>query len=133
MNDILTRFDNVRLMGEGKYMCHCPAHDDRSPSLSIKLTGDRILFHCFAGCDTESVLDAVGLSFRDLFSDESRAAYAAATACKGNKLHLPIDPVEQDRMVLRLARSDLKAGKEHSLEDRARIELAKDRLRERAQ
>lgn len=132
-DDILSRFDRVRSMGAGKYICRCPAHDDNSPSLSIRLTEDRILFYCFAGCDTESVLDAVGLTFKDLFSDESRAAYEAATSNKGKKLNHPIDPVEEDRMVIRLAMSDLETGKQHSLEDRARIELAKERLRERAQ
>jgi hypothetical protein len=34
----------------GKGMCACPAHDDRSPSLSVTLGRTAILFHCFAGC-----------------------------------------------------------------------------------
>ena len=37
-------------------MCRCPAHADRSPSLSLR-QGDRgILVTCFAGCDREDVL-----------------------------------------------------------------------------
>lgn len=37
-------------------MCRCPAHDDNSPSLSLR-QGDRgILVTCFAGCDTADVL-----------------------------------------------------------------------------
>jgi hypothetical protein len=34
----------------GKGMCCCPAHDDRTPSLSVTLGRKAILFHCFAGC-----------------------------------------------------------------------------------
>ncbi|MBF5089100.1 virulence-associated protein E [Novosphingobium sp. NBM11] len=43
----------------GKGMCRCPAHPDRSPSLSVR-TGDiDLLFKCFAGCDTIDVLRAI--------------------------------------------------------------------------
>ena len=31
-------------------MCRCPAHDDRTPSLSVRPGERRLLFHCFAGC-----------------------------------------------------------------------------------
>jgi hypothetical protein len=37
-------------------LCRCPAHDDRSPSLSIR-QGDRgLLVHCYAGCDGIDVM-----------------------------------------------------------------------------
>jgi hypothetical protein len=53
-----------------KGMCRCPAHDDRTPSLGVSLGRRAILFHCFAGCTNEAVLDALGrcgVSTRDLF------------------------------------------------------------------
>lgn len=62
----------------GKGMCCCPAHDDRTPSLSVKLGHKAILFHCFAGCSTADViaaLDRVGVRTRDLF-DPTRIAVA---------------------------------------------------------
>jgi hypothetical protein len=37
-------------------MCRCPAHDDHSPSLSIRVGNRRLLFHCFAGCETVWVI-----------------------------------------------------------------------------
>ena len=42
-----------------KGMACCPAHDDRTPSLSIQLGEKAILFHCFAGCTNEEVLAAL--------------------------------------------------------------------------
>lgn len=39
--------------------CRCPAHDDRSPSLSVRLGDTAILFHCFAGCSAIEVLRAL--------------------------------------------------------------------------
>ena len=55
---------------QGKGMCCCPAHDDRTPSLSVTLGRKAILFHCFAGCPNEDViaaLDREGIRSRDLF------------------------------------------------------------------
>ncbi|MCI5063373.1 toprim domain-containing protein [Novosphingobium sp. LASN5T] len=54
----------------GKGMCCCPAHDDRTPSLSVTLGRKAILFHCFAGCSNDEViaaLDRQGVRSRDLF------------------------------------------------------------------
>jgi len=51
-------------------MCCCPAHDDRTPSLSVTLGRQAILFHCFAGCSNDAVLAALnhtGVRSRDLF------------------------------------------------------------------
>ncbi|HYJ51576.1 MAG TPA: toprim domain-containing protein [Allosphingosinicella sp.] len=41
-------------------MCRCPAHDDRTPSLSVRPGARRLLFHCFAGCETIRVIAALG-------------------------------------------------------------------------
>ena len=44
----------------GNYaLCICPAHDDRTPSLSIR-QGDRgLLVHCFAGCAPSRILEEI--------------------------------------------------------------------------
>ncbi len=39
--------------------CRCPAHDDTSPSLSVRLGDTAILFHCFAGCTAAEVMKAL--------------------------------------------------------------------------
>ena len=45
----------------GSYaMCVCPAHADRTPSLSVRQGERGILVHCFAGCRSEDVLRAIG-------------------------------------------------------------------------
>jgi hypothetical protein len=51
----------------------CPAHEDRDPSLSIQRRHDgTVLLHCFAGCRTEHVVQALGLQMTDLFDDADR-------------------------------------------------------------
>lgn len=68
---LLDRLDRVKQTGPQRWIAACPAHDDKSPSLSIRETDDgRILLHDFAGCDVHSVLSALGLSLSDLFPDK---------------------------------------------------------------
>lgn len=45
--------------GPGGGMCRCPAHDDRTPSLSIRPGRTRLLLHCFAGCSASAILQAL--------------------------------------------------------------------------
>lgn len=45
----------------------CPTHNDRGPSLSVTLKDMAILVKCQAGCKTEGVLKAKGLTMADLF------------------------------------------------------------------
>lgn len=40
-------------------MCRCPAHADRSPSLSVRIGATSLLFKCFAGCTGAEVLRAI--------------------------------------------------------------------------
>lgn len=40
-------------------MCRCPAHDDRTPSLSVRPGRTRLLLHCFAGCAAADILRAL--------------------------------------------------------------------------
>lgn len=65
---LLSRLDGVRRTGDGRWIARCPAHDDSSPSLSVRELDDgRILVHCFTGCATADVVAAVRLSLADLF------------------------------------------------------------------
>ena len=44
-----------------KAMACCPCHDDINPSLSITEDNGKILVNCFAGCDPNNILKALGL------------------------------------------------------------------------
>ena len=54
----------------GGFMCCCPAHEDKSPSLSIDDSDTGLLVKCFAGCSQDAVVSA--LKMRDLWPDTSR-------------------------------------------------------------
>lgn len=69
--DLITRLQGVRKTGRESWAARCPAHEDKSPSLSVKRLDDgRTLLHCFAGCSTESVLASLGMEMADLFPDK---------------------------------------------------------------
>ncbi len=68
VEQLLSRFNGVRRAGAG-WVALCSGHEDTHRSLSIGYSEGKILMKCHAGCDTEDVLRAVGLSFKDLMPD----------------------------------------------------------------
>jgi hypothetical protein len=69
LQDLLAKFDYAKESG-GHWMAKCPAHDDRTPSLSVKEGQDgAILLKCHAGCTTEAIVAALGLQMADLFPE----------------------------------------------------------------
>jgi len=73
VEEVLVRLDGVRRNGRG-WQARCPAHDDATPSLAVRLGDDgRILLHDFAGCTPEDVCSALGLGMSDLFADAAAA------------------------------------------------------------
>jgi len=56
--DEILRITNARKAGDG-WIGLCVGHDDSSPSLSIKQAGDKLLLNCHAGCDYQTVRDAL--------------------------------------------------------------------------
>ena len=67
MELVLSRLPTAKPNGDGWLVC-CPAHEDRSPSLSINQGEDgRVLLKCFAGCSHDAIVGAMGLESKDLF------------------------------------------------------------------
>ena len=65
---LLVRLQGVRVTGQYRWLAKCPAHEDRSPSLSIRELDDgRVLLHDFGGCGAPDVVAAIGLELKDLF------------------------------------------------------------------
>ena len=74
INDILSRLEGVKPgAGQNQYIARCPAHMDQHQSLSIGVGSDgRILLTCFAGCDTEEIVEAMDLTMKDLFVEQPK-------------------------------------------------------------
>jgi len=81
---VLRRLSGFRQTGEHQFMARCPAHDDKTASLSIGEGHDgKILLHCQAGCESSDVLLALGLVSSDLFPT---GGVAITTEVSGNRI-----------------------------------------------
>jgi putative DNA primase/helicase len=73
IDGLLGRLQGVRTTAAG-WDALCPAHDDRRPSLGLAVgDGGKVLVKCRAGCTTEAVLSAIGLTLADLFPAHGHA------------------------------------------------------------
>ena len=63
--EVLSRFQVTKRYSD-RAQCICPAHADNKASLTISRKEEKILMHCHAGCDTGSILEAVGLAMNDI-------------------------------------------------------------------
>jgi hypothetical protein len=129
---ITDRLEGVRRAGNG-YAARCPAHKDRSASLSLaEGNNGTVLLHCFAGCEPASVLAAIGLTLADLFperlkpqSAEERREFARAAREAQWAAALPVLDFES-RVVLAAVEKQSTHGLDDT--DRARLELAVQRI-----
>jgi hypothetical protein len=119
----------------GSWTACCPAHNDKAPSLAIRETPDgRVLIHCFAGCETLTVVQALGMDMTDLFPpDDKRREYAV----EGKKSLKPafyasdlMRIISFEALVVSICAYDMSQGKKLSETDRERMKLSQQRIEE---
>ena len=68
----------------GGWTARCPAHDDRTPSLSIRDGDDgKVLIRCHAGCDQEQVIAT--LWSRGLWTENGSRRFKRLTGALSTK------------------------------------------------
>jgi 5S rRNA maturation endonuclease (ribonuclease M5) len=66
VSDLRDRLQGVSGTAD-KFVSRCPGHDDQHSSLSVGVGAEgRLLLKCHAGCETEQVVEALGLRLADL-------------------------------------------------------------------
>ena len=72
LDDLHHQLEKSKRTGD-KLVARCPAHDDKTPSLSATIgrDGDSVVVHCFAGCTTDDIVAALGWTLSDLFVSDS--------------------------------------------------------------
>lgn len=126
---VLARLPKYQSGGNGQHVAACPAHDDRSPSLSIREADDgKVLLQCFAGCTVEEICSAIGVDVSDLFPKTERhhvpprrvrMALVDAFHC-----------LQYEATVVAIAADMLANGKELSADEHARLRMAVRKLHE---
>lgn len=132
---LLVRLDGVKSTAAGRWLAHCPAHEDRSPSLAIREIDDgTVLVKCFAGCGAAAVVAAVHLELADLFP-RGRGDEHRRRPIRRSERHVPRDVLSalaDEILVVLLAAEDAAAGRAVSDPDRQRLATAEARIRSAA-
>ena len=126
VDNLLSRLDKVRRYGPDSWMACCPAHKDKSTSLSIRHDdGGKTLIHCFAGCSVHEVVGAVGLEISDLFPPRDhhdkpeRRPFPAMDALRG---------IAFEALVVAAAGTAILGGDRLRSDERERLILAVERI-----
>lgn len=130
LDRLLPRLEAVKPAGPSRWSARCPAHPDRTPSLSIRETDDGILLiKCWAGCGAAEIVEAIGLELRDLFPqplNTSRAPF------RPGQRWLPKDVLEavaHEALLVMVVAEDVHQGLLPTETDMNRLALAARRLR----
>jgi len=126
---LLQHLEKVKRTSQGKWLACCPAHTDKTASLSIRELDDgRVLVHCFAGCSVHEVVAAVGLELSDLFPPREDGVQFK----KGERRPFPaadiLRAIAVESTLVLIAAADLLAGNPFNETDRARLALAAARI-----
>ena len=128
INNLLNRLNKVKRTSNNQYIACCPAHEDKTPSLSITDKGDgKILINCYAGCGVEDVLDSIGMSFDDIMPPkviEHRVAPIKQRVYASDALKV----IQLEARIVIMAAYELRRNKPMTEQDLARLELAMERI-----
>lgn len=125
---LLAKLEKVKRTGRGSWLACCPAHEDRSPSLSIAERDDMVLLHCFAGCAALEVLNAVGMDFADVMPHKPDNSYPQI------KRAFPaadvLEALAEEVQIVGVCAATMTRGDALSTEDSARLFAAISRIQE---
>lgn len=131
VDTVLSRLTKLRQTGRGTWLACCPAHEDRTPSLTVRELDDgRILIHCFAGCGASDVLAALSLEMTDLFP-ERLGSFPA--------VRQPFSPMDvlralrREAGIIAIQSADIAEGRQLSKESIKRACLAAQRIADAAE
>ena len=131
LHALLDRLDKLKSTAADRWIARCPAHDDRGPSLSVRLVDDRILIHCFAGCDAIDVVNAVGLELADLFED-SRTTSSVKHSYKPTHRRIPatdaLAAIDHEAHVVAIIAADMQGQKDIDNDTWNRLATAVSRI-----
>jgi putative DNA primase/helicase len=126
LDRVLELLTGVNRSGD-QFTARCPSHDDARPSLSIGLGDDgKVLIDCHAGCETQEVLQALGLTWTDLFprraerTKEQRRVVSEYDYLSANR-ELLYQAVREEPKKFRVRRPDPAGGWINNINDVERV------------
>jgi hypothetical protein len=125
---LISRLESVKRTGPSRWIARCPAHDDRSPSLSVRELDDgRVLVHDFAGCAVEEILASVGLTFDALYPERAVGDHVQRERRSFNA-HDVLACIAHEALIVALLAADMHKKRSVSDVDYERLMTASTRL-----
>lgn len=129
IDDILGRLEKVRHTGPGNWVACCPAHEDRSPSMTIAEGSEgRVIVRCFAGCTIEEIVDAVGLGWEPWFPPKPIANDFAPPIRRRYPAADVLEALHTESQIVAVSAMNLAQGVTLTPEDLARLKVAHERI-----
>lgn len=126
---VLSALTKVRKRQTSQWSAICPAHDDASPSLSVRETPDGgVLLHCFGGCDTADVVAALGMELSDLFPPRDKPANAPKKIANLLTAGQALELLAQESLLAAVALTNYLHGITLTPQDTERLRLAAGRI-----
>jgi hypothetical protein len=126
INNLLNRLQKVRKIGTDEWVASSPTRSDRTPSLFIKYdTNGNILLHDFGGSSVDEICNAIGIELSDLFPDDGKEYKPQRF-----NAHNVLTAMRQEVLLVALCAVDIVAGRPITEEDKDRVLLASQRLKE---
>lgn len=138
---VLSRLEPHRLRptGRDRWRACCPAHQGTNAStLSVGVADDgAVLLHCWAGCDVEQIVAALGLDLGDLFPAQSAPGHGASLPRRRRMVTAgqALDLLSAEIVLTVICANDLARGdtldaamRQRLLQAAARVELLRDEV-----
>lgn len=126
LNQFANMLSKVRHTSNNSIVACCPAHTDKNPSLAITETNDKLLLKCFSGCSVSEILDSLGLDW-DAIMPERVAEDKKKTGIPALSI---LKALADEFEIVKYGISDYQNKKNLSNEDKERLSLAFDRIKE---
>lgn len=125
LDAILPHLRKVKKTATGYIAC-CPAHEDKSPSMTMTERDGVVLMHCFAGCGIDEIMGAIGVDPAELFPPRESSGKGRRKAAFN--AHDVLQSLATELTIVTIYSGDVKRGKEVSENDRARFLVAVGRI-----
>lgn len=123
--DLIATLSDVETDVDG-YLVHCPAHNDSKQSLRLTVSDTgKVLLRCRAGCPTPKVVEALGLTMKELASMTAGDVDLSRKATSQDK---PVDPATIAALAVKLERYAADLLDESNLDSPAALVYAEARF-----
>jgi hypothetical protein len=125
----LSHCQGVKQTGPGRWICLCPAHEDKHPSMNVKELADgKVLVICRAGCSNADIIGATGLHWDALFPAPDNTIAEARREARRIPTADVLEALRGEMLIVAVSAFNLAEGVELSDADRDRLRLAAQRI-----